>query len=254
MKTFDIAILGSGPGGYVAALYASKIGRTVCLIEKDALGGTCLNRGCIPTKVMLRAASLFRSIKDASPYGIITDNIVFDSTRLFEQRRAVVEKLRKGVETLLRSNGVALVRGRGMLAGSGLIDVGEERIKAKDIIIATGSRPLELPNMKFDGAKIVSSETLLKSEEIPESILVVGGGVIGCEFAQFYATLGKKAVIVELFDRLLPGMDREISKKLDFDRRRNERHQRRPFRRRGNNRGQSAYFCRPRAEHGEYRS
>jgi dihydrolipoamide dehydrogenase len=215
MKSYDLVIIGAGPGGYTSAIYASRLGLKVCLIEKEFLGGTCLNRGCIPTKVMFTAATLLTSLRDAGPYGVEVQDYRFSPERLFQKMDEVVFKLRGGISSLLKVNKVDLVDGLGVLKAKGVVEVGGEEIRAPHIIVATGSSPRSLGGMEFDGERILSSEDILKMRRIPKSILVVGGGVIGCEFSQFYNTVGARIDIVELMDALLPTQDREVGKKLE---------------------------------------
>ncbi len=215
MKHYDLAILGAGPGGYTSAIYASRLGLTVCLVEKDLLGGTCLNRGCIPTKVMLNAAKLLGSVRDSSAYGIAVKDCQFLPEQLFRKMDEVVLKLRSGVSSLLKANKVDLIKGRGRLKAKGVIDLGGDEIGARTIIIATGSSPRTLEGLGFDGINILSSEDVLAMRKIPKSLLVVGGGAIGCEFSQFYSAVGVRVAIVEFMETLLPNLGREIGRKME---------------------------------------
>lgn len=215
MKRYDLAIIGSGPGGYVAALYASRRKLNVCVIEKDLLGGTCLNRGCIPTKAMLNSASFLSKIKDASIHGIEAENVRIDFQRIAKRRDDVISKLRAGIETLFRANKVDLLNGSAVFKTKGAIDLNGETIEAGHIIIATGSRPSGLPGIKFDESRVFSSDGIVNITEIPKSILIIGGGVIGCEFATLFNALGAKVTLVELLDRILITQSREASKKLE---------------------------------------
>ncbi len=215
MKSYDLAIIGSGPGGYVAGLYGSRKKLKVCVIEKDLLGGTCLNRGCIPTKAMLKSASLFLAIKDSREHGIETDHVKVNFRKIIERRDAVVSKLRSGIETLFRANRVDLVKGRAVLKAEDLIDVDGAEIKARRIIIATGSRPAGLDGIGFDEKRIVSSDGILKITELPKNVLIIGGGVIGCEFASLFNALGAEVVLVELLERILTTQSKEASRKME---------------------------------------
>lgn len=199
MRKYDIAIIGAGPGGYVAALYAAGCGKKVALIERDLTGGTCLNRGCIPTKALL---SLLKDKVDYASMAQVKDDIV--------------NRLRNGVEGLLKSRAVDMKRGPGRLLDKGVVEAGGERVEAKSVIIATGSRPVEIASFKPDGQKITTSADMLLLKEIPQSLLIIGGGYIGCEFGYFYSSLGVKVTIAEMMDRLLPGMDRELSKNMEL--------------------------------------
>ncbi len=215
MQNYDLAVIGAGPGGYVSAIYASRLGMKTCLIEKDSVGGTCLNHGCIPTKVMLNCAAAIKSINAFRAYGVEVAGYNFAQEKLFSKREEVVTRLRSGIMSLLAANKVVLIKGAGRIKSQGLIDIAGALVGAKNIIIAAGSSPMDLPGMKFDDARILSSEGILRLKSIPKSIIIVGGGVIGCEFATFYNTVGSKVYIIELMDRLLPTMDRELGKRLE---------------------------------------
>ena len=217
MRSYDLAIIGSGPGGYVSGLYASRHKLKVCLIEKDLVGGTCLNRGCIPTKVMLNSASLFSRIKDYTALGINIDGYSLNFPAVVLRKNNIVEKLRAGIETLLRANHIDLIRGEASFSEPDVITAGSgDPITAKNIIIATGSRPMELPNLKCDESTIYSSDGILNIPELPGSIIIIGGGVIGAEFATMFSRFGVKVTVVELMDRLIPTQSREVSKKLEM--------------------------------------
>jgi len=198
---YDIAILGAGPGGYVAALYAAGCGKKVALIEKDLLGGVCLNRGCIPTKALI--SSLRNKEKP-------------DFISMVKRKDEVVAKLRNGVEHLLKAKGIDIKKGRGKLIDKGVIDVGGEKIEAKAIIIATGSRPIEIPGFKPDGTHVTSSAGMLVLNKLPKKLLIVGGGYIGCEFGYLYNCLGVDVTIVEMTDSLIPIMDKELSRNMEM--------------------------------------
>jgi len=215
MTPYDIIIIGSGPGGYVAALYASRFKRRVCVIEKADLGGTCLNRGCIPTKTMLHSASMLSKIKGAGEYGIEVSGVTVNFPVIAARKDLVVTRLRAGIETLFRANKIELLRGEAKLIRPDAVIVNGEEYGAKNIIIATGSRPMALPGIPFDEKKVYSSDGILNLKDIPKSIVIVGGGAIGCEFASLFNSLGSKVTIVELLDRLLPTQSREASKKLE---------------------------------------
>ncbi len=215
MKAYDLIIIGSGPGGYVAALYASRFKRSVCVIEKADLGGTCLNRGCIPTKAMLHSASILSNIKGASEYGIEVLGVTVNFPAIAARRDMIVTRLRAGIDTLFRANKIDLVRGNAKLTGANTVTVNGEKYSARDIIIATGSRPTVIPGTPFDEKRICSSDGILNLKDIPESIVIAGGGVIGCEFASLFNALGSKVTIVELLDRLLPAQSKEVSRKLE---------------------------------------
>lgn len=222
-KNYDLIIIGSGPGGYVAALYASSFKRSVCVIEKADLGGTCLNRGCIPTKAMLRSASILSEIKGSREYGIEVSGVTVNFSAIAARKDSIVTSLRAGIETLFRANKIDLVRGDAVLTptremGSAPrvgVCVNGEKYNAKDIIIATGSRPMALPGTPFDEKIVYSSDGILNLKDIPESIVIVGAGVVGCEFASLFNAFGSKVRIVELMDRILPTQSKEVSRKME---------------------------------------
>ena len=206
-KNVDVAILGAGPGGYPAAIRLSQEGKSVALIEARDVGGTCLNRGCIPTKTLLKAVLSLSEIKRASSFGIQAGSPSVDWQELIKKKNSVVSGLRAGLEGLLRSNGVALVRGRGAFVSSQEIEVqGNEPVlvRARDIVIATGSEPRELPPVPFNHRTIFSSTSILDLAMVPSSIIVVGGGANGCEFASIFSSLGARVCLVEMLPRILP--------------------------------------------------
>lgn len=215
MKSYDLAIIGSGPGGYVAGLYASAHNLRVCVVEKDSLGGTCLNKGCIPTKTLLYSASILSTIKEAKDYGIEVDDFKINFSDVVKRKDTVVARLRTGIETLFKARSIDLIKGSGVISGANTIDVNDGTLNAKSIIIATGSRPMGLANIALDETDICSSDGILNLKEIPESIAIVGGGVVGCEFASLFNSLGLKVSMVELLDRILPTLSREISRKME---------------------------------------
>jgi dihydrolipoamide dehydrogenase len=214
-KSYDLVIIGSGPGGYIAALYASRKKLKTCVIEKDLIGGTCLNRGCIPTKALLNSASILSKIKDSKEFGINVGSFSVDFARLSARKEAVVSRLRAGIETLFRANSVDLVRGEGRITGPGAVSVNGAAIKAGYIIIAAGSRPMSLPGLDIDEKSVYSSDGILGIKEIPEELTIVGGGVIGCEFASLFSALGSNVTVIEMLDRILATQSREASKKME---------------------------------------
>lgn len=211
-RIYDIAILGSGPGGYVAAIRAAGLGLSVCLIEKGDLGGLCLNAGCIPTKTLLRSAHLVHEIKHAAALGIKVDSVSFDFNVLMQRKEKVVEQLKKGILYLLRKRGVDIVNGFGKITDLNTIDVHGLKISFRKCIIAVGSNPADLPGINFDEKSgVLSSSDMLKLKDIPKSLLIIGGGVIGCEFADIFNNLGCEVTIIELTDQILPKEDLEIA-------------------------------------------
>jgi len=212
MAKYDLAILGGGPGGYVAAIRASQLGMKTCLVEKGLVGGTCLNRGCIPTKALLHAADLLEKARGSERFGItISGSPGFSFRKVKERKAEVVKGLREGVEFLLKKRGVDVLRGVGKLVSRNTIRVdvreGPLTVKSAKTIIATGSEPLSLPSMPFDGRRFLSSTDALVLKKLPESLLVIGGGYVGCEFATFFSVFGVEVTILEMTEQLLPGLD-----------------------------------------------
>jgi dihydrolipoamide dehydrogenase len=214
--TFDIVILGRGPGGYVAAIRASQLGLSVACVEADKLGGVCLNIGCIPTKALLTSALLVNELKDGEKHGISAENLAVDLGPAQERSRKVAGQLNKGVGHLFKKNGVTHVQGFGRLAGPGKVDVeteeGTRTLSAAHVIVATGSRPRSLPFLQIDEDRVLSSTGALMQESAPESLFIVGAGAIGMEFADIFDAYGSKVTIVEALERILPLEDAEVSK------------------------------------------
>ncbi|MCF8371949.1 MAG: dihydrolipoyl dehydrogenase [Bacteroidales bacterium] len=217
---FDVVVIGSGPGGYVTAIRASQLGLKTALVEKAELGGICLNWGCIPTKSLLKSAQVFEYAKHAADYGInISGDISPDFTKMIERSRGVADGMSKGVQFLLKKNKIEVIQGFGKLAGKGKVEVtadgGETSIvEAKHIILATGARSRELPNLPIDGKKIIGYRKAMTLEKQPESMIVVGSGAIGSEFAYFYQSLGTQVTLVEFLPEIVPLEDEEVSKAL----------------------------------------
>jgi len=213
--TYDLIVLGSGPGGYVAAIRAAQLGLRCAIVERESLGGICLNWGCIPTKALLRSAEVFHQIKHASAYGLSVDKAGFDLAKVVERSRGVAAQLNKGVTGLMKKNKVAVHMGEGKLAGKGRLTVRAEgnttELQAKHIIIATGARARDLPFARADGKRIWTYRHAMTPPEMPSELLVIGSGAIGIEFASFYADLGAKVTVVEMLDRIVPVEDSEVS-------------------------------------------
>lgn len=218
---FDIVVIGSGPGGHVAALKAAKRGKSVAVVERAELGGVCLNWGCIPTKAMLKSAQVYYYMTSAASYGVEFEGEVRASLdKIVARSRAVAEQMNKGIAFAFKKAGVSVVSGTGRIAERGVVEVttaeGEvQRIEADHIILATGSRPREIPTMPVDGVRIISSKQALTMQHLPESMIIVGSGAIGCEFAWVYAALGVKVTVVEYLPQMLPLADEEISRTLE---------------------------------------
>jgi dihydrolipoamide dehydrogenase len=212
---FDLLILGGGMGGYPAAIRASQLGLKVGLVEADKLGGTCLHVGCIPTKVLLESSELYHRISARGPeFGVDADKVRFDYARIAARRDAVVSQLYKGVQFLMKKNKIEVVAGSGRLRDRNTIEIGGKQLRAKHLIVATGSTVRSLPGLEFDGELIVSSDNATLSAKVPESICIIGAGAVGVEFATFYSQLGVKVTLLEGLDRLVPLEDEEISNEM----------------------------------------
>lgn len=209
-ETYDIIIIGSGPGGYVGAIRASQLGLKTCVIEKDKPGGVCLNMGCIPSKALLHQAEVFHSIKDLESMGVSVDTSGFDYKQVYKKSRKAATTLSKGVQFLLKKNKIDYIEGEGIITGPKEVTVnGEKKLQGKNIIIATGSRPKTIPGFDFDGDRILSSDDALLLEKLPKRMLILGGGAIGCEFAYIMNSFGVEVTIAEMMDHLLPLEERE---------------------------------------------
>ena len=212
---FDVLILGGGMGGYPAAIRASQLGLKVGLVEADKLGGTCLHVGCIPTKALLESSELYHRISArGAEFGVDADNVRFDYARIGARRDAVVSQLYKGVQFLMKKNKIEVVAGSGRLRDRNTIEVGSKQLRAKNLIVATGSTVRSLPGLEFDGELIISSDNATLSSKVPESICIIGAGAVGVEFATLYSQLGVKVTLLEGLERLVPLEDEEISKEM----------------------------------------
>jgi dihydrolipoamide dehydrogenase len=213
--TYDVAVIGAGPGGYVAAIRAAQLGLSTVVIEREHLGGICLNWGCIPTKALLRTSEIFHLMHRAKEFGLKAENVGFDLDAVVKRSRGVAKQLSSGVGFLMKKNKIAVVMGEATLAGKGKISVrtdkGVEEIEAKAIIVATGARARDLPGLEADGKRVWSYKHALVPPHMPKKLLVIGSGAIGIEFASFYNTLGAETTVVEVLDRILPVEDAEIS-------------------------------------------
>jgi len=214
--SFDIAVIGGGPGGYVAAIRAAQLGLKTAVVEREHLGGVCLNWGCIPTKALLRSAEVLHLMQHAASFGLSASNVGFDLAAVVKRSRAVANQLQNGVKGLLRKNKVTVYEGQGKLAGKGKVSVTKDgkpvaELAAKHIILATGARARVLSGLEPDGKLVWTYKEAMIPPAMPKSLLVVGSGAIGVEFASFYRTLGAEVTIVEVLDRILPVEDAEIS-------------------------------------------
>jgi len=209
--TYDLIILGSGPGGYVAAIRASQLGLKVAIVEREKLGGICLNWGCIPTKALLRTSEIHHYLTHASAYGLGAEKVSFDLAKIVDRSRKVAGQLNAGVKGLMKKNKVTVVEGEGVLQGKGILQVGERTLAARHIIIATGARARDLPFAKADGERIWTYRHAMVPKVMPTRLLVIGSGAIGVEFASFYSDMGAEVTIVEMLERILPVEDEEVS-------------------------------------------
>ncbi len=214
-KSFDLIVIGAGPGGYVAAIRGAQLGLKVAVVEREHLGGICLNWGCIPTKALLRSSEVFHLMHRAKEFGLKADNIDYDIDAVVKRSRGVAKQLSGGVAHLLKKNKVTVIMGAATLAAKGKVSVktdkGAEELTAKNIIVATGARARELPGLEADGDLVWTYKHALNPPHMPKKLLVIGSGAIGIEFASFYNTLGADTTVVEVMDRVLPVEDAEIS-------------------------------------------
>ncbi|MCU0651997.1 MAG: dihydrolipoyl dehydrogenase [Candidatus Omnitrophica bacterium] len=211
---YDLAIIGAGWAGFNAAKKAQVAGLKVALIEKDLIGGTCLNRGCIPTKVLLQSAKVCNLSKKAKNFGITISEAKVNFLEIQARKDKIISQLRQGMEFLLK--GVDVIQAEAKIVGEHTLETGGKIIEAEHILIASGSKPIELTGFKFDGKKILTSDDILNLKEIPKSLLIIGGGVIGCEFATLFSSLGSEVTIAEKLPQLLPSEEPEVAKKLEL--------------------------------------
>lgn len=218
--TYDVIVLGSGPGGYVAAIRASQLGLKTAIVERESLGGICLNWGCIPTKALLKSAQVFEYINHAADYGISVKEATADFSGIVKRSRGVAEGMSKGIQFLLKKNKIDVIMGNGKVLPGKKIEVTaadgtKSTVEGKHVIIATGGRARQLPNIPIDGEKVIDYRKAMVLEKLPKSLLVIGSGAIGIEFAYFYATLGTKVTIVEFMPNIVPVEDEDVSKALE---------------------------------------
>ena len=215
MSKYDIIVLGSGPGGYVAAIRASQLGLKTAIIEKESLGGVCLNWGCIPTKALLKSAQVFEYLKHAEDYGLTVTGADKDFTKVVERSRGVADGMSKGVQFLMKKNKIDVINGYGKLKPGKKVEVDGTEYSADHIIIATGARSRELPNLPQDGKKVIGYREAMTLPKQPKSMIVVGSGAIGVEFSNFYNSMGTEVTIVEYLPRLVPVEDEDVSKQFE---------------------------------------
>ncbi|MDP8921286.1 MAG: dihydrolipoyl dehydrogenase [Chloroflexota bacterium] len=213
----DLCVIGTGPGGYIAAVRAAQLGLKTAVVEREEIGGICLNRGCIPTKAMLRSAEVMQTMQHSADYGILADNVRLDFAKVIDRRDKVVKQLTGGVGSLFKSYGIQVVRGSGRLAERGKVVVSgeaDETLNARNVIIATGSVPAKLPIPGADNPNVIDSDGALALTEVPGSLLVIGGGAVGSEWANVFAAFGSKVTLVEMLPTLLPLEDEEMGRTL----------------------------------------
>jgi len=214
-ENFDVVVIGAGPGGYVAAIRAAQLGLKTAVVEREHLGGICLNWGCIPTKALLRSSELYHLMHRAKEFGLAADNIRFDPAKIVERSRKVAAQLSSGVKFLMKKHKITVIDGDGSLGAKGTVNVkakdGAKTIGAKNIILATGARARVLPGLEPDGKLVWTYKEAMTPPAFPKSLIVIGSGAIGIEFASFYRTLGAEVTVVEMMDRVLPVEDEEIS-------------------------------------------
>jgi dihydrolipoamide dehydrogenase len=215
MSKYDVIVLGSGPGGYVTAIRASQLGLKTAVIEKESLGGVCLNWGCIPTKALLKSAQVFEYLKHANDYGLTVKEFDKDFDAVVNRSRTVADGMSKGVQFLMKKNKIDVISGYGTLKTGKKVDVDGTEYTADHIIIATGARSRELPNLPQDGKKVIGYRKAMTLEEQPKKIIIVGSGAIGVEFAYFYNSMGTDVTIVEYMPRIVPIEDEDVSKQLE---------------------------------------
>ncbi len=210
-QTFDMVVVGAGPGGYVAAIRGAQLGLTVCVVEREHLGGICLNWGCIPTKALLRSAEVFHLMQRAGEFGLTAEGLGFDLDKVVARSRGIAKQLNQGVGHLLKKNGVTVVMGEARLEGPRRVVVGDRVLETGAVVLATGARARDLPGLEADGKRVWSYRHALQPPHMPKRLLVIGSGAIGIEFASFYNALGAEVTVVEVMDRILPAEDAEIA-------------------------------------------
>jgi len=215
MNRYDLAVIGSGPCGYVAAIRAAQLGLKVSLFEKREIGGVCLNRGCIPTKALSASSEVLYNIERSSEFGIDVKSYNIDYSKIYERKEAIVKKLASGIGQLIRSRKIEFLKEEARIKDATHIVTKGAEFEAKNILIATGSIPFEIPSMPFDGTHILSSSDMLELQKIPKTLIIVGGGAIGCEFASIFNRFGTEITVVEQMDQLLPSEDSDLAKKIE---------------------------------------
>ncbi len=219
-KQFDVTVVGGGPGGYVAAIRAAQLAMKVGLVERDKLGGICLNWGCIPSKALLKSAELYQTFKKAEEFGFSYKDLSFDFQKIIKRSRDVSDRISKGVEYLMKKNKIEVLTGTGRISGRNTVEVSNggkitDTVKTRFVILATGGRPRTIPGITIDHKKVITSMEALTLPQLPKSLLVIGGGAIGIEFAYFYNAFGTKVTVIEMLPSILPKEDKEITRLLE---------------------------------------
>jgi dihydrolipoamide dehydrogenase len=219
-RQYDVTVIGSGPGGYVAAIRASQLGMKVGVVERDKLGGICLNWGCIPSKALLKSAELFNTFKKSQEYGISHSGLAYDFSKIIARSRGIADRISKGVEYLMKKNSIDVIAGTAKMTDKNSIEVtndgkAADSIRSKFVVVATGGRPRSIPGAAIDRKRIITSSEAMSLSEQPKSMVIIGGGAIGIEFAYFYNSFGTKVTVVEMMASILPNEDKEITKILD---------------------------------------
>ena len=215
MASYDLVILGAGSGGYAAALRGSQLGLKVALIERDVLGGTCLHRGCIPTKALLHAGEIADNVRESASFGVKSNLLGIDMPEVNKYKDGVVGRLYKGLQGLVKHRGVDYVTGEGKFVGPNKVKVGDQEFVGNYVVLATGSFPKSLPGLEIDGTQVINSEHALKLDKVPASVIILGGGVIGVEFASVWKSLGAEVTVIEGLPRLVPAEDEAVSKAME---------------------------------------
>ena len=215
MRKFDLVVIGAGPGGYVAAIRAAQLGLRVAVVERDKPGGVCVNWGCIPSKAILKSADLYQQMKNAAAHGIVVKGLSVDYGEVIRRSRKVAEKMSRGVSFLFRKNGIELIAANAVITSPTTVRAGDEEIGAAAILVAVGTAVRGLPGIEPDGGTVLTSDDALAQETMPGSVVVLGGGAVGVEFAYIYRTFGADVAVVEMEDQLLPRTDREVAKELE---------------------------------------
>lgn len=214
MDEFDLVVIGGGTGGYTSAIRASQLGLSAAIVERDKIGGTCLHRGCIPTKAWLETAHLLQRARKAGEFGVRVKAISLDYPALISRQKRVVDTLHKGIRGAIEKKKIEIIEGEGRFKSPTEVAVGRRTLKAKNVVIATGSRPKDIPGLETDGSRIVNSDQLLELEEPPKSILIIGAGAVGSEFASFFVDIGTEVTLIEMMPTLLPLEDEELGRAL----------------------------------------